>query len=60
MNSEVREREYTDTQRLDWVMDILSLTENNGDAKAMRLCAAVMLGKQGRDAIDTAMLSEAK
>ena len=47
-----------DTERLEWVMDILSLTDENPDEKALKLVGALMLGKKGRDAIDCARGTE--
>lgn len=47
----------TDTTRLDWVLDILSLGEDDAkaDSKTLKIMGAIMLGKTGRDAIDAAM-----
>ena len=45
-----------DTERLDWVIDILSLGDDTKtDAKTVKLFGAIALGKQGRAAIDLAM-----
>ena len=47
--------EHTDTERLEWVMDILQLTdceERVADAKVIKLAGMVMAGKTGREAID--------
>lgn len=47
-----------DRVRLNWVMPVLSCTDDDSaltDQRAMHIAAALMLGKTGRDAIDTAM-----
>ena len=49
---------FTDTQRLDWMLPLMSLQddrENVGDKRTVALSAALVLGKSGRDAIDFAM-----
>lgn len=49
-------RIHNDTARLDWVLDILSLGDDSkADKKSLKLAGAIMLGKQGREAIDVAM-----
>lgn len=50
---------HTDTERLDWVLDILALTNNEreGSRKAMRMMEAILAGKVEREAIDAAMES---
>lgn len=46
----------TDTERLEWVMDVLSLGDDTkADRKAVVLGGAILQGKTGRDAIDSAM-----
>lgn len=44
-----------DAERLDFLLPVLQLAEGDGDGRAMRLAAVLMLGKSGRAAIDTAM-----
>ena len=49
---------YTDTQRLNWMLTMMSLGDdpaNVGDKRTAALAATILLGKQGRDAIDFAM-----
>ena len=49
---------YTDTQRLEWLLPVMSLDDDParvGDRRTIALAAAFMLGKTGRDAIDFAM-----
>ena len=48
----------TDTQRLDWMLPLMSLADdpnNLGGPRTKALAAALVLGKTGRDAIDYAM-----
>jgi hypothetical protein len=47
-----------DRLRFEWMLPICSCTDDDSkvtDARALRVAAALMLGKSGRDAIDTAM-----
>lgn len=45
-----------DSVRLEWCLDILAGEDSDrADRKALRLGAALMLGLDGRDAIDRAM-----
>lgn len=49
---------YTDTQRLDWLLPVMSMDADParvGDKRTVALAAAFMLGKSGREAIDFAM-----
>lgn len=49
---------YTDTQRLDWMLPLVTLLDDPaqvGEARTMALSAALLAGKRGRDAIDYAM-----
>lgn len=48
---------HPDTERLDWVLPILSLADGPTDLRALKLGAALVLGKTGRDAIAEAMAS---
>lgn len=48
----------TDAQRLEWVLPILSLAEGDGDARALRIAGALMLGKTGLEALDEAMRAD--
>jgi hypothetical protein len=48
----------SDTERVDWLLAVLSADDCDpkiADARAILLGAAIMLGKKGREAIDTAM-----
>lgn len=48
----------TDTQRLEWVLPLLSLDDGDGapgNRRTVALASALVLGKSGRDAIDFAM-----
>lgn len=49
---------FTDTQRLDWMMPMMSLGDDParvGNKRTVALASALVLGKTGRDAIDYAM-----
>ena len=51
---------YTDTDRIDWVLDILSLGDDTqADRKtlavAIALAQGIVIGKTGRDVLDAAM-----
>lgn len=50
-------KELTDTEMLDWLID--HFLENQDDVYTMRLAAALMLGKTGRDLVKTAMEASA-
>ena len=56
--------EYTDTQRLDWIMPILELDDGvSSDVKnerAIKLTNLLLFSKTGREAIDLAMMNEEK
>lgn len=52
------EPDYTDTQRLEWMLPLMSVVDDPtglGEKRTAALAAALMLGKNGRDAIDFAM-----
>ena len=44
-----------DRARLDYIMPLLELADGDGNAVAMRIGGALLLGLQGRAAIDAAM-----
>lgn len=48
----------TDRDRLDWLMPILQLSDEPGDARAILLAGSILQRKSGRRAIDDAMDAE--
>lgn len=48
----------SDTERLDWLLCVVSLAEGPTDARTMKIAGALMLGLEGREALDKAMDAE--
>lgn len=49
---------YTDTQRLEWMLPLVSTLDDPtgvGHKRTLALAAALQLGKTGRDAVDFAL-----
>jgi hypothetical protein len=45
----------TDTERLDWLLCVVSLDDGPTDERTVKIAGALMLGLTGREAIDMAM-----
>lgn len=57
-SSSVGSSDYTDTQRLEWLLPVVAALDDPqsvGNKRTVALAAAFMLGKSGRGAIDYAM-----